>query len=495
MCLLYPSAAVGCCRRPARPWWPRRRRARLGDVPRADAAVAPVRADIGVSAYAFDLGQVRLTTSRWLDNQNRTLSYLRFVDVDRLLYNFRANHRLSTNGAAANGGWDAPNFPFRTHMQGHFLSAWAQAYAVLGDTTCRDKANAMVAGMAACQANNGAAGFNTGYLSGFPESDFNGLEAGQAVSVSYYCIHKTLAGLLDVWRYIGSTQARDVLLRLAGWVDWRTAPAELRPDADGAGHRVRRDERGAGRHLPADRRRPLADHRPAVRPRRGVQPARVQPGPAQRAAREHAGAQVDRRGPRVQGHRHHPLPRHRRQRVELHRQRPHVRHRRQQPGRALPGAQRDRRLPRQRHLRALQHLQHAQTDQRAVAAQPRQRRRTSTSTNGPCSTTSSARRTPPTATGTSPTSRRSNPAAGAAWARRGAAAPGAPTTTASGAARARHRNQHQADGLDLPLQRHHADREPVHALGAELEPAGDHGHADAPRTRSATPPPCRSPAA
>jgi DUF1680 family protein len=193
------------------------------DVPGADVAVVPVRPDIGVSAYAFDLGQVRLTTSRWLDNQNRTLSYLRFVDVDRLLYNFRANHRLSTNGAASNGGWDAPNFPFRTHVQGHFLSAWAQAYAVLGDTTCRDKANAMVAGMAACQANNSAAGFNTGYLSGFPESDFNGLEAGQAVSVSYYCIHKTLAGLLDVWRYVGSTQARDVLLRLAGWVEWRTA--------------------------------------------------------------------------------------------------------------------------------------------------------------------------------------------------------------------------------------------------------------------------------
>ncbi|MFF5123388.1 beta-L-arabinofuranosidase domain-containing protein [Dactylosporangium aurantiacum] len=193
------------------------------DVHSAAASVPPARADIGVSAYAFDLGQVRLTSSRWLDNQNRTLSYLRFVDVDRLLYNFRANHRLSTNGAAANGGWDAPNFPFRTHVQGHFLSAWAQAYAVLGDTVCRDKANSMVAELAKCQANNGAAGFNTGYLSGFPESDFNGLEAGRAVSVSYYCIHKTLAGLLDVWRYVGNTQARDVLLRLAGWVDWRTA--------------------------------------------------------------------------------------------------------------------------------------------------------------------------------------------------------------------------------------------------------------------------------
>ncbi|MET8043765.1 beta-L-arabinofuranosidase domain-containing protein [Micromonospora sp. NPDC005215] len=191
----------------------------------AAAVVPPARPDIGVSAYPFDLGQVRLTSGRWMDNQSRTLNYLRFVDVDRMLYNFRANHRLSTNGAATNGGWDAPNFPFRTHMQGHFLSAWAYAYAVLGDTTCRDKANYMVAEMAKCQANNGAAGFGAGYLSGFPESDFTALEARTLSNgnVPYYCIHKTLAGLLDVWRYTGNTQARTVLLSLAGWVDTRTA--------------------------------------------------------------------------------------------------------------------------------------------------------------------------------------------------------------------------------------------------------------------------------
>ncbi|MEK8105197.1 beta-L-arabinofuranosidase domain-containing protein [Micromonospora sp. M12] len=113
-----------------------------------------------------------------MDNQTRTLNYLRFVDVDRMLYNFRANHRLSTNGAATNGGWDARTSR-SAPMQGHFLTAWAYAYAVLGDTTCRDKANYMVAELAKCQANNGAAGFGTGYLSGFPESDFTALEAGR----------------------------------------------------------------------------------------------------------------------------------------------------------------------------------------------------------------------------------------------------------------------------------------------------------------------------
>ncbi|WFE65403.1 beta-L-arabinofuranosidase domain-containing protein [Micromonospora sp. WMMD714] len=198
----------------------------LGSGPAAAALVVPpARPDLGVSAYPFELGQVRLTAGRLLDNQNRTLSYLRFVDVDRMLYNFRANHRLGTNGAATNGGWDAPSFPFRTHMQGHFLTAWSQAYAVLGDTTCRDKANYMVAELAKCQANNGAAGFTAGYLSGFPESDFSALEARTLSNgnVPYYCIHKTLIGLLDVWRYIGNTQARSVLLALAGWVDTRTS--------------------------------------------------------------------------------------------------------------------------------------------------------------------------------------------------------------------------------------------------------------------------------
>ncbi|MFE7764380.1 beta-L-arabinofuranosidase domain-containing protein [Streptomyces sp. NPDC057438] len=192
--------------------------------PTARAAVPPARADIGVLAHPFGLDQVRLTAGRWLDNQDRTRNYLRFVDVDRLLYNFRANHRLSTAGAAATGGWDAPTFPFRTHVQGHFLTAWAQLYAVTGDTTCRDKATRMVAELAKCQANNSAAGFGAGYLSGYPESDFTALEQRTLSNgnVPYYTIHKTLAGLLDVWRHIGSTQARDVLLALAGWVDRRT---------------------------------------------------------------------------------------------------------------------------------------------------------------------------------------------------------------------------------------------------------------------------------
>ena len=189
------------------------------------AQVAPVVSETGVTAHPFDINQVSLTSSRFMANQNRTVNYLKFVDTNRLLYNFRLNHKLSTNGATPNKGWDAPDFPFRTHMQGHFLTAWVQCYAQLGDTNCRDRATSFVAELLKCQKNNAAAGFSTGYLSGFPESEFTKLEGGTLSNgnVPYYAIHKTLAGLLDVYRWTGDANAKTVLLALAGWVDTRTS--------------------------------------------------------------------------------------------------------------------------------------------------------------------------------------------------------------------------------------------------------------------------------
>jgi DUF1680 family protein len=187
-------------------------------------AQSPVVPEVGVFAQPFDLSQVSLGNSRWEDNQGRTLNYLKSVDVDRLLYNFRATHKLSTKGAKPNGGWDAPDFPFRTHAQGHYLTAWANCYATLRDNTCGERATLFVSELAKCQANNAAAGFNKGYLSGFPESEFTAVEQRKLTNgnVPYYAVHKTMAGLLDVWRIMGDTKARDVLLELAGWVDGRT---------------------------------------------------------------------------------------------------------------------------------------------------------------------------------------------------------------------------------------------------------------------------------
>ncbi|KAF5549322.1 hypothetical protein FMEXI_4309 [Fusarium mexicanum] len=176
-------------------------------------------------ADAFDLTQVSLTDSRWMDNQNRTLNYLLSIDPDRLLYVFRKNHGLDTKGAQTNGGWDAPDFPFRSHVQGHFLSAWTQCYASAGVKECGSRATYFVQELAKCQANNAKAGFTKGYLSGFPESDISKVEDRTLSNgnVPYYAIHKTLAGLLDVYRRMGDQTAKDTMLSLASWVDTRTS--------------------------------------------------------------------------------------------------------------------------------------------------------------------------------------------------------------------------------------------------------------------------------
>lgn len=175
-------------------------------------------------ASAFELSDVSLTDSRWMDNQGRTVNYLLSVDPDRLLYVFRKNHGLDTKGAKTNGGWDAPDFPFRSHVQGHFLTAWSHCYATLGNKECGSRASYFVQELAKCQANNGKVGFSKGYLSGFPESDIEKVEKRTLTNgnVPYYAIHKTLAGLLDVYRRVGDNKAKDVMLSLASWVDSRT---------------------------------------------------------------------------------------------------------------------------------------------------------------------------------------------------------------------------------------------------------------------------------
>jgi DUF1680 family protein len=196
-----------------------------GLLPVLAQVLPPVQPDFGVEAEPFDITQVTLNNGRWRENEARTLSYLKFIDLDRMLYVFRSNHKLSTQGALPNEGWDSPSFLFRSHMQGHMLSAWAQCYAVYKDISCRDRAEKFVAELQKCQENSVAAGFSLGYLSGFPESEFTRLEQHTQLNgnVPYYCIHKTMQGLLDVWRYIGDMNAQAVLLSKAAWVDNRTS--------------------------------------------------------------------------------------------------------------------------------------------------------------------------------------------------------------------------------------------------------------------------------
>ncbi|GAA2660697.1 MULTISPECIES: glycoside hydrolase family 127 protein [Actinosynnema] len=190
------------------------------DTAHAAPGTAAARADIGVSADPFPLSAVALLAGPFQRNESRTHAYLKFLDPDRLLHTFRRNVGLASTATPC-GGWESPTTELRGHSTGHVLSALAQAYASTGDAAFKSKSDYLVAGLAACQDRATSAGFNTGYLSAFPESFIDRVEARQQVWAPYYTLHKILAGLLDAHQLTGSAQALTVLTRKASWVAWR----------------------------------------------------------------------------------------------------------------------------------------------------------------------------------------------------------------------------------------------------------------------------------
>jgi uncharacterized protein len=194
----------------------------------APAAVTPTavtptaaRPDTGTSADPFPLGAVALLAGPFQRNASRTHAYLKFLDADRLLHAFRLNVGLPSSASPC-GGWESPTTELRGHSTGHVLSALSQAYASTGDTAFKAKSDYLVAQLALCQDRG-----SSGYLSAFPESFIDRVEARQQVWAPYYTLHKIMAGLLDAHLLTGSAQALTVLTRMAGWVATRNGRLTL----------------------------------------------------------------------------------------------------------------------------------------------------------------------------------------------------------------------------------------------------------------------------
>jgi uncharacterized protein len=171
---------------------------------------------------AYPLAAVSLPDSPFRANQLRNLNYLLFLDPDRMLHTFRLNYGVPSSALPC-GGWESPNFKVRGHTTGHLLSGLALSYANTGDPRARALGEYLVAQLAGLQSIAPLAGYAPGYLSAFPESFFDVLEAGGPVWSPYYMIHKYLAGMIDQYQLAGVGQALDVATGLADWVDARTA--------------------------------------------------------------------------------------------------------------------------------------------------------------------------------------------------------------------------------------------------------------------------------
>jgi len=171
-----------------------------------------VQSVIPLKVKAFRLQDVRLLEGPFKRAMDLDRQYLLSLDVDQLLHNFRINAGLPSS-AKPLGGWEEPKCELRGHFVGHYMTACALMYASTGDERLKDKGDQVVAGLAKCQQKIGS-----GYLSAFPESFFDRVEARRRVWAPYYTLHKIYAGLLDMYVYCDNERAFEVCRKFADWV-------------------------------------------------------------------------------------------------------------------------------------------------------------------------------------------------------------------------------------------------------------------------------------
>jgi len=171
---------------------------------------------VPIAVHPFALTDVRLLDGPFKEAMDRNSQYLRDLDSDRLLHNFRLTAGLPST-AQPLGGWEEPKVELRGHFVGHFLTACALTYASSGEKALRRKADSLVAELARCQKALG----RSGYLSAFPEEFIDRVVEGKRVWAPWYTLHKIMAGLLDMYVHCGNRQALDVVKGMAAWAKGR----------------------------------------------------------------------------------------------------------------------------------------------------------------------------------------------------------------------------------------------------------------------------------
>ncbi len=179
---------------------------------KANAQQASVSSKADIQAKPFDIKNVKLRDGIYKKTLDLNYHYLLDFNTMQLLYNFRMNAGLP-NTVAPLGGWENPGSEVRGHFTGHFLSALSLMYASTGDEKLKLKADTLIEGLAEVQQALGT----SGYLSAFPESFIDRVEAGQPVWAPYYTLHKMYAGMIDAYIYLDSKKALEVVKKMGDW--------------------------------------------------------------------------------------------------------------------------------------------------------------------------------------------------------------------------------------------------------------------------------------
>lgn len=176
--------------------------------------------------YSFDLRDVTLLDSRFLENMEREQQWLLTIQSRQLLHSFRTNAGIYSGNEGGYfevkklGGWESLDCELRGHSTGHILSGLALMYASTGDLRFKLKGDSLVSGLAEVQKILN----QNGYLSAFPQELINRNLAGKKVWAPWYTLHKIFAGLLDQYLYCDNRQALEIASGMASWAYQKLQP-------------------------------------------------------------------------------------------------------------------------------------------------------------------------------------------------------------------------------------------------------------------------------
>ncbi|GAA4178750.1 glycoside hydrolase family 127 protein [Sphingobacterium ginsenosidimutans] len=170
--------------------------------------------------HYFDLQNVRLLPSAFHHAQQLDLQYVLEMDPDRLLAPFLREAGLAVVKPSYTN-WE--NTGLDGHIGGHYLSALAYMYASTGDPRIKERLDYMIVNLKRCQDANG-----NGYIGGVPggKAIWEEIQSGNIQSntfslngkwVPLYNIHKTYAGLRDVYLLTASPTAKNMLIAMSDW--------------------------------------------------------------------------------------------------------------------------------------------------------------------------------------------------------------------------------------------------------------------------------------
>ena len=174
-------------------------------------------------AKPFSNTAVTLRPSWIKQREELNTRFLKSLEPDRLLHNFRVNAGLPSDAQPLEG-WEAPKIGLRGHFVGHYLSAISCAVEKYHDAQLAGALNYMIEELYKCQQALG-----NGYLSAFPEKDFEVLETRYSgVWAPYYTYHKIMQGLLAAYVRTGNKKAYDMVIQMASYVDRRMSRLDAR---------------------------------------------------------------------------------------------------------------------------------------------------------------------------------------------------------------------------------------------------------------------------